>query len=1162
MNEEQYKRVVKIFNEAADLAAEARPIFLDRACEGDEILRSNVERLLIQDTETGSSKDIEHELGMGQKLLAGAMKKDQEEAGVDGSTAPPDTFPGKIGRYIINNKIAEGGMGAVYLAEQDYPQRTVALKMIRPGVFSKETLKRFKFEAELLGMLQHPGIAQIYEAGEAQVDSGNQPFFAMEYIDGLELRQYAVKHDLDVQARLELVARVCDAVNHAHQKGIIHRDLKPDNILVVEEAATTGLSSTDFSRLGQPKVLDFGVARVTNSDVKITTMHTDMGKLIGTLTYMSPEQVTGDSRALDTRSDIYSLGVILYELLVGHPPLDLQRKSIPEAARIIREDEPTRIGSVVAAFRGDIDAILCKALEKDRERRYASATALSEDIRRFLSHQPITARPPTLTYQLSRFIRRNKGFVAGTILAFLCLATGLVLALLSQKDEAMQRAVAEKQTKEARRSTYAAKIQAVMAYHIAGDNRAARQQLFTTSPEMHGWEREYLYNTMQEDIYFYPMNIKSVPLWNAKSEETQALFPVEENCLRLFDFKTRKWSDHHYPGESAEVKGAVALMPDGRSALWGDEQGCVMVLDLHEGRAPRQVLKTEAPIRSIFIAPNGNRAAICSLKTVDQPLLTMHLLDLEAFQVKSIARSLSFFSWLAFSPDSSRLATAMHDGSVHFWNAESLDRLQIFKGHEGPVRHVCFSQSGRHIASSGYDRTIRIWSFETDRPPKVLGPVRYQAETMTFLWDDKMLLTGHADARICYWNIETGACERVTSDQNSPDPSSSAIQHLSIGHDDGLIYAVGLDGVHIRSIREPFPKIIRHGVNLHSYAYDVDFSPDGRQLASAGWDGTVRICDVATGRLIAVLDNPENTLWAKYSPDGKRLLICSQSGFPDRILSLWNVATLRKERELKYTYTNACGLFATKCDAIILGVEAELWIVDPLTLAVRKKIATSAPVWSLASSPDGMHFSYGMENGRIEILDTQSLAPILSIEAHAAGVQAMAFSQDGKRLATGGKDAVIRIFDVMSKEELLRIETPDAMEQFTLCFSTDGRRILSGSRQVSIGVWDAESGMELVRLHGHEDYVHALALSPDGRILASASGDNTVRLWDARPLKERIEEKDRVINTERAICGKVESLFEKLVTIEKVIAAIEADHALSPLEKHAAWNLAHLTRLR
>jgi serine/threonine protein kinase len=274
----------------------------------------------------------------------------------------------------------------VYEAEQDQPRRAVALKVIKPGLVSSELLRRFEQESQALARLQHPAIAQIYEAGTADAGFGPQPFFAMELVRGQSLLD-ADQRRLSVRQRLELMVKICEGVQHAHQRGLIHRDLKPGNILVDET--------------GQPKILDFGVARVTDSDLG-ATRQTDVGQLVGTLAYMSPEQVLADPLELDTRSDVYALGVILYELLAGRLPYELSAQPL-EAARIIREQDPAPLSSISRVYRGDIETITAKALEKDKARRYASAAGLAADVQRYLRDEPITARPPSASYQLRKF---------------------------------------------------------------------------------------------------------------------------------------------------------------------------------------------------------------------------------------------------------------------------------------------------------------------------------------------------------------------------------------------------------------------------------------------------------------------------------------------------------------------------------------------------------------------------------------------------------------------------------------------------------------------------------------------------------------------------------------------------------------------------------------
>lgn len=445
MPEPQVKRVEELFNAAVELAPSERRRFLDSACAGDPGLRAEVESLLAHDqSPTG--------------FLRSPVQRPASDEPIpeDSRDVAAHTLPARIGRYHILRKIGEGGMGVVYEARQENPSRTVALKVIRPGLVSRNTLRRFQQEAHVLGQLHHPGIAHIYEAGTAPVEvpggsTVQQPYFAMEFVRGQPLPVFAEQVELGTRERLELVARVCDAVEHAHQHGVIHRDLKPGNILVasdrsepVADSTTTRSGTRGVRSVGQPKILDFGVARATDSDVQTMTLQTDVGQVIGTVPYMSPEQVVGDPVLLDKRSDVYALGVILYELLARRLPHDVRGRSIAEAARIIREEEPSRLSSVSTVFRGDVETIVAKALDKDRTRRYESAADLAADIRRYLADEPIVARPPSTFYQLQKFARRNRALVGGVVLAFAALACGAVATTWFAIRESRERRRAEK----------------------------------------------------------------------------------------------------------------------------------------------------------------------------------------------------------------------------------------------------------------------------------------------------------------------------------------------------------------------------------------------------------------------------------------------------------------------------------------------------------------------------------------------------------------------------------------------------------------------------------------------------------------------------------------------------------------------------------------------
>jgi len=331
---------------------------LDEECAGDDELRRHVDSLLLSaedriddfsEASIRSSRDaLEEILAGGEDAVEVADVAHEADLGTDGS-------PYRIGPYRILRRIGMGGMGVVFEAEQEAPRRRVALKLLHPLVVTYETRRRFRLEAELLGRLQHPNIAQVFESGSYAGEGGVQPFFAMEFVDGTDLRTYAARERLDARAFLRLFASVCGAVHHAHERGVVHRDLKPENILVDAN--------------GAPKVLDFGVARATDSSAMLTTMVTDRGELLGTLAYMAPEQLGGDPDTVTAAADVYALGVIAFEILGGRLPFEVAGLPISVAIRIVSEDDPARLGALEPVHRGDVEVIIGKAMERDPRRR-------------------------------------------------------------------------------------------------------------------------------------------------------------------------------------------------------------------------------------------------------------------------------------------------------------------------------------------------------------------------------------------------------------------------------------------------------------------------------------------------------------------------------------------------------------------------------------------------------------------------------------------------------------------------------------------------------------------------------------------------------------------------------------------------------------------------
>ncbi len=386
-------RIKEIFFEVSEAPIADRAALLDRLCADEPGIRSEVERLLRSDLDEADTDFLAPVIGEGalEGLLPG-IADDAEPVG-------------EIAGCRVVRKVGEGGMGAVYECEQSAPRRRVAIKLVRPTLNTPSIQRRFRHEAQILGHLRHPNIAQVYGAGVSDVTFSNGPavrvpYMMMEFIDGPPLAAFARERRMDTRGRLELMAQVCDAVQHAHSKGVVHRDLKPSNILVVAPESAGGT--------GTVRILDFGIARLTDPEAVPGTLVTQMGQVSGTLAYMSPEQVEGDPSAIDTRSDIYALGVVMYELLAGRLPLSVESASLAGAARMIRDQEPPPLAAVAREFRGDLSTIVAKAMRKAREDRYQTAAEMGADIRRYLAREPISARPATSWYVIRKFASRNR----------------------------------------------------------------------------------------------------------------------------------------------------------------------------------------------------------------------------------------------------------------------------------------------------------------------------------------------------------------------------------------------------------------------------------------------------------------------------------------------------------------------------------------------------------------------------------------------------------------------------------------------------------------------------------------------------------------------------------------------------------------------------------
>lgn len=698
----------------------------------------------------------------GGTVPLGARGSDGERSKADEAHGDPSD---RVEGYRIVRAIASGGMGTVYEAEQLNPRRRVALKVVKRGAVTPRMVRRFEFEAQILARLDHPGIARVHEAGTFDSGAGPQPYFAMEFVEGRPPTRWAEERGLPIRDRLELMAKVCDAVEHAHRKGVIHRDLKPDNILVVD----------DGTRSGQPKVLDFGLAR--DFDAQAATMGTQTGQILGTPLYMSPEQWSGRPDDLDTRSDVYSIGVVAWEVLAGRHPIDARGKSLFELLEAIRDSEPAPISTTNPAFRGDVETILAKALARERERRYASASELGADIRRYLNDEPVSARRSSAFYQMRKFARRNRALVASSVAGVLALAMGLGVALVQMRvaqrergvaeaaradaDAALATALAERNRAERERNAarfeqYAATIRSVAAMADAGLNEQAAAALETCPEELRGWEWGHLVSRSLGDA-----SLRGDRLFLDTEPRMATLdlgFAEEGDAIATIDFAAARVRDANDGREIAAIEAPIFaraldldLSDDATRLAASSPSGRVEVFDPRTMDRLYELPRFDFVPRSMF----SRSGETLWVSRDAAPPRVFSAAD-GAERPSSPARA-GILAAVDDSPDGDRVLGVYRSGPVVVWeNERGWNESLLLAEDRGEILAGAFSPNGGLIAAAFSDGRVRIWNGIDGTPLHELAAHSRAATAVAFDREGERLFTGGSDGAARVWDVERG----------------------------------------------------------------------------------------------------------------------------------------------------------------------------------------------------------------------------------------------------------------------------------------------------------------------------------------------------------------------------------------------------------------------